>query len=456
MLNFYINLIIVIILIKISICNEEVKYIIAEFNSRYPSSNEKDYFYEKCINNYLFTKIKLGSEEQNVEMKIDLDLFEVYIVKEDIVDKNLYIPYNINASTTFTNIVRFYRQKGEFEKAFLSKDCLVVNDGKKDIKTDEFYFAYVDDGYKKFAGSIGFNMEKTIIFPEQSMNFIDQLKNNSIISGYSLTIKFTSNYKGQLLIGPNIEEIIPKEIKSYKSKTVYVSSDGIINGKWELEANKVLVGESELFASKKVRFDLKNDFIIGTDEFTEFISKNFFSSLFGTEKCIKEKVPSYNLYLGVKCLKSVNVKDFPDLKFYFTTTDSEKFNLVMDYRDLFEEKGGYKYFKIILTNNEIPTISVNKEWIFGKEFFKMNLITFNKETKYITIYYKEKQKKEVDNESRPINKNVILLWVLFVVLIIMAGVIAFLLFKCIKQGKIIKKRSRLNILEDEIINGDTN
>ena len=381
--------------------------------------------------------------------------YEVYIAKEDIVDKKHYTPYNINASNTFTNIIRFFSQESEFEKALLSKDSLIVNDGNKDIKADEFYFAYVDDGYNKFAGSIGFNMKKTIVFPEQSMNFIDQLKNNSIISGYSLTIKFDSNYKGKLFIGPDIDQIIPEEINDYKKQVIKASGEGFIKtGRWELDLNRVLVGESELFSSKKIHFDLAYDFIVGTDEFTEFISKNFFSSLFGTEKCIKEKIPSSSLYLGIKCLKSVNVKNFPDLKFDLST-DFEKFYLVMDYRDLFEEKGEYNYFKILIANNEISTITINSEWIFGKEFFKMNLITFNKDRKDITIYYKEKQKKEENGEAEAesnnkSNKNIILLWVLVVVLIIMAGVIAYLLLKCIKQGKIIKRRSRLNILEDEL------
>ena len=72
MFSFYINLIIIIaiLLIKIAICNDEVKYIITEFNSRYPLTNESNYFYGKCITNYLFTKIKLGSSEQSVEMKM--------------------------------------------------------------------------------------------------------------------------------------------------------------------------------------------------------------------------------------------------------------------------------------------------------------------------------------------------------------------------------------------------
>ena len=136
-------------------------------------------------------------------------------------------------------------------------------------------------------------------------------------------------------------------------------------------------------------------------------------------------------------------------------TKSEQFSLVLDYDDLFEEVGEYKYFKIILTNKTTETSTVNNEWILGKYFFKKYLVTFNKDRNNINIYVTEKQKKEEESDNSNSNLNEISnyeiwLWILVVVLLIMAGVIAYLLIKCIKQGKIIKKKSRLNILDDEM------
>ena len=456
MLNILIIAIITLTITHISFCAEE-KHIILDFYARYPDPNEENYFYSDYTNNYLYTKIKLGSNEQNVEMKIDLNLYEVYVVKEDIVNTKLYVPFNASSSTTFNATKRFFSLKGEFSKAILSQDKLVVYDGEKDIKFNNFYFAYVDEGYNKFAGSIGFNLLKTNIYPEESMNFVDQLKNNSIISGYSLTIIFDSKYKGQFYIGQDIEEINPTIIKDYNKQVLRSSGHGLINdGKWELDLNRVLVGEAELIYSKRIRFDLKHDFIIATDEYSEYISQDFFSTLFGTDKCVKEELSSFKYYLGIKCQKNINIKNFPDLIFDLST-DYEKFNLTMDYEDLFEEKGEYLYFKVIITSNEIPSISINEEWIFGKEFFRNNIVTFNKDRKDINIYYKQKNRKKNGSEKKDnySTYNIILLVLIFV-LAIMAGVIAYLLIKCIKQGKIIKRRSRLNILEDEYPNDDIN
>ena len=70
-----------------------------------------------------------------------------------------------------------------------------------------------------------------------------------------------------------------------------------------MDLSRVIVGEAELIYSKKIRFDLKDDFIIATDEYSEFISQNFFNTSFGTDKCVKEELLSFKYYLGIKCLK---------------------------------------------------------------------------------------------------------------------------------------------------------
>ena len=456
-MKFFLISIFIILILKIYICDEVKghKFVIANISTKYPEEGEQNYFYDHYIDNYLFLKIKLGSNEQNIEMKFELNNYETYIVKEDFVNKTEFTPFYTNTSTTFKTLKRFYSQKSEFTTALLSNDSLVVNNGKEDIKINNFYFAYLDQAWIKYPGSIGFNLLSGVSYPEESMNFIDQLKNNSIISGYSLTIKFDNNYQGQLIIGPDMEDILPYEIDKATRHSVYVEKPSYNNdGKWILKFDKVLVGTSELLYSKETILNLKYDFIISTDEYTEFIFKNFFSSFFGSKQCTKEKNNLFQYYYGVKCNKNVNIKNFPDLKFNIATK-SEQFSLVLDYDDLFEEVGEYKYFKIILTNKTTETSTINNEWILGKYFFKKFLVTFNKDRKNINIYVTEKQKKEEESDNSNSNLNEISnyekwLWILVVVLLIMAGVIAYLLIKCIKQGKIIKKKSRLNILDDEM------
>lgn len=452
-------LIFIILILKIYICDEVKghKFIIANITTKYPEEGEQKYFYDHYIDNYLFTKIKLGSDEQTIEMKLELNNYETYIVKDDFVNKTAFTPFYTNTSTTFKTLERFFSQKGEFSTALLSNDSLIVNNGKEDVKINNFYFAYLDQAWIKYPGSIGFNLLTGVSFPKESMNFIDQLKNNSIISGYSLTLKFDNNYQGQLIIGPDMEDILPYEIAKATRHSVYVDKPSYNNdGKWILKFDKVLVGTSELLYSKETNLNLKYDFIIATDEYTEFIFKNFFSSYFGSSQCTKEENKLFQYYYGVKCNKDVKIKNFPDLKFNIASKD-EQFSLVLDYDDLFEQVGEYKYFKIILTSKPTETSTINNEWILGKYFFKKYLMTFNKDRNNINIYVTEKQKKEEESENSNSNSNFnekssyeIWLWILVVVLFIMAGAIAYLLVKCIKQGKIIKNKNRLNILDDEM------
>jgi hypothetical protein len=453
------SILIIFFIIITSICKVGAKYIITEFILKYPLENETNYFYDDYTNNYLFAKIKLGSNMQTVEMKIDLNLYETYIVKEDIVDTKKYVPYNANASKTFNTSVHFYSQGSDFPSAYLANDNLIYNDGQNEFTLNNFYFAYVNVGFNKFAGSIGFNLKTSIVYPEQSMNYIDQLKNNSIISGYSLTIKFSSNYKGSLLIGADPEEIIPKEIEKYKKSVVKASGKGIIDdGKWVLELKQALIGDFELVKSNLVDFNLKYDFIMATDEFSDYIIKNYFNKYFVTEKCFREELRTFKYFQGIKCKKDVDVTDFPNITFSIYSEFGPLY-LVLDYEDLFEEKGDYKYFRIIITyNDDVSSIKINKNWIFGKLFFKLYLVTLNKDRKDITIYYQEKKKKGKDSASDTVDPNsqlnegesskMILIWILIIILVIMAVIIAILLIKCIKQGKIIKRRNRLNILDD--------
>ena len=206
------------------------------------------------------------------------------------------------------------------------------------------------------------------------------------------------------------------------------------------------MGDSELLYPKYIRFDLKNDFIIATDEYSEFIFKNFFSKYLGSGKCIKEELSSFKYYVGIKCQKDIDLQEFPDLTFYISS-NLDQFKLVLNYEDLFEEIGEYKYFKIIIIVNDISTIKISEYWNFGKQFFKSYIVTFNKERKDITIYYKETQK---NTKSSSGTSKMVWLWILLAVLVVMAGVIVYLLIICIKQGKIIKRRNRLNFLQDEL------
>ena len=92
-MKFFLISIFIILILKIYICDEVKghKFVIANISTKYPEEGEKNYFYDHYIDNYLFLKIKLGSDEQNIEMKFELNNYETYIVKEDFVNADIVI-----------------------------------------------------------------------------------------------------------------------------------------------------------------------------------------------------------------------------------------------------------------------------------------------------------------------------------------------------------------------------
>ena len=325
------------------------------------------------------------------------------------------------------------------------------------------------DGYEKVAGEIGLNLLKTGEFLELnrklyqnlSLNFIDQLNDKNLISGYSFTPRYNSSskYKGNLIIGPDYKDIYPEEIVNLTKYVIKVNETTASNsGYWEINVNRILVGDKEISKKiyfngellfKKIRFDFSVDYIRATDEYTDYILMNFFNELIEQGKCIKHVFIDCYHNMGIKCKKDIDIKKFPNL--IFEIPSAEPNQLILNYEDLFEEIGEYIYFKIILTNYEEDLQVSSREWDFGNEFFKNNIVTFNKKRKDIKIYTTKKEIKIKNYSNYPENKNKEI-WIIIIILIIFAilGFLIYFLIKMINK----KKKKRLNILEGNYDNID--
>ena len=451
--NYYLLVLIIISLINIGL-NIESKYIVIDFYSKYSEENIKNnYYHNNLTKNYVYTQLKLGSNEQLLEMRLDLNNYVTYIVNQDLIKEKNKISFNPQSSNTFYNLsIAFISYTNDLYNSFISKDTLTINNKK----LNDYYFAYANilNYYDDIPpGSIGFNYYKDYIIPKENLNLIDQLKNNELISGYSLTFHFTSNYKGQLYLGADMDEIFSDKYSSSDKKIIKITGgNNRIYNRWGLTFNKIKVGEDELEYSTTANFNLREDFILATDEYSEIIFSKFFSELIHQNKCIKENY-SYNINAyTIKCKKDTNIKHFPVLDFLLSDVDMEPFHLIFDYNSLFDVIGEYLYFKIILINRFDPTISVSIEWTFGKTFFKKHIMTLNKDKKTIT-FYNETNNSNNENtkeyELKNKNKNAALI-ILSIILFILVLSTFFLLKKCIHQQIEINKRKKKNILVTEM------
>ena len=433
-----------------NIKNNDNKYIVMDFYSKFSYENNKNnYFLNNFTHNFIYSKIKLGNKEQILEMRLDLNNYITYIINKDLVNRNIFVPFNeANSKTFFNTTIFFDSYTNDIYKSFLSKDTLTINNNK----INNFNFAYADaiNYYEQIPpGSIGFNYYKDYVIQKENLNFMEQLRDNDIISGFSLTFIFISNFKGQLYLGPDIDKIFPDEYSFYDKKIIKITGGvSYIYNRWGLTFNNIKVGNKILNYSKTANFNLKENYILATDEYSQEIYSNYFSQLIIKEQCIKEEYSYSHNFYTIKCKKELNLTNFPVLDFTLNDVNMEPFHLILDYNNLFETFGEYQYFKIILVSRFDPSISLMVEWSFGKVFFKEFLMTFNKDAKTITFYTKEKNRNEI-MKIKNNNKNLALL-ILILILIILVFIIFYLLRKCIKQQIEIKNRKRKNILVSEM------
>jgi hypothetical protein len=101
--NYFLLLFLFISLINLGLGIEH-KYIIMDFYSRYSEENAiNNYYLNNLSNNYVYTKIKLGSDEQIVEMRIDLNNYITYVVNKDLIKDENINTFNPKSSNSYYN-----------------------------------------------------------------------------------------------------------------------------------------------------------------------------------------------------------------------------------------------------------------------------------------------------------------------------------------------------------------
>ena len=162
--------------------------------------------------------------------------------------------------------------------------------------------------------------------------------------------------------------------------------------------NYVSIGEKNLNYSKNAILNIDSDFIFATDEYTSNIYEVFFKNLTDQKKCVSENIINQPDFVVIRCDKDIKIEDFPELKFNLKVYN-DQFNFNFTYKDLFELKDNYYYFKILLVYKTDSTIIKSVNWEFGRTFFRTFIVTLNKDKKSITFYTK------IDGENNNDGKN---------------------------------------------------
>ena len=385
-----------------------------------------DYLY----NNYIYINLDIGIPPQNnTKLVIKQGKYSFYIYDSDTYSNISYIK---KSSTKYRAFVdeKFELTTSNCKKGISSMDTFFF----QNIKIDNFTFILCikskNEEYLFFEGEIGLNLEYQ---SPPNTNFIQSLKNNEIINSYIYSIYYINDKEGFLLIGEyphriNFNNNLYNQYSDIKENNlVWIHSQiGKNNFHWTILFDKISYGNTNIYqAQREARILIETKYIKSTNQYY-----NLFNDIFG-KKCTTISLDED--LQGFKCSKDIHKELTPEIKFY-----NKELNVtfLLDYNDLFIEKGNYLYFLVVNDLDYVPDY-----WVLGKPFLKKYLFLFNYDTKMIG-FYKAKDRIKVNHKKMINSYTLSITFNIFLVIIVIALIFIFYhyYFK--------KRRIRANELED--------
>ena len=377
--------------IEIQVTKHAQKFLIMNIYMEYEKNSSSIYKLFDSVNP-IYGKIKLGSNEQELIMRIRLDSYPT-VISEDIESSKNFKLYDKNSSKTYYQINNQSYTAKEFLEGYLSRDLATFSENEK---MDRFHFFYTVRLREKAnipSGIIGLDIKKRNAiygpkFHNHSINFIDQLEDGQIIDEYGVTIILDKKdrKRGKLFFGADLDQIF-NDFKDCVKTRVKAGDDVDANFmNWGFIFDSAKLGENTL-KSKVVELTFDNDFILSTDEYSYMIMDLFFNELIEKNVCTMEDL-TISYYKYIKCKESVlgALDKFPTLTFFGTDVNFDEFHIDFTAQDLFENIDGTVYFKVIIMKPTSRSIAANNEWEFGKLFFRKYVVTLDRRRKTITFY----------------------------------------------------------------------
>ncbi len=433
-----------------------IKYLEFSFKRNITSeetSNPKEFF-KKYFYNQLYINLNVGSNKKEIPFYFYLEQFPIVIQSSNVSNSQVKGIYNESQSSTYIPISTQTFTLGDLDYAIKSKDSFFFNNKDSIFK---FYLAKNnrEDSHITEGGKIGFQFSPNYS-EEDDTSFINNLKENNIISSKIFTFKYDSENinedSGKLYIGAHPYEFNNEQYKEDNYKRYESNFKEELDVEWAYNIDDIYINNKIL--TTKV---IDNAFFYSEIGFI-IASKNFFEYL--------EEFETWNEYFhnNNKCNQiDFEINDFEEFdysgKFRYPFTgyychkdvDIKKLNIgeisftkrLMDYsfnfteKDLWVEKNGFKYFMIVKLN------SFDKNWFFGKPFFKKYQLVFEHESKYIGLYKEIIQR--TDKKSNKTGKTFVYILIICLLLLIIVG-LAILLIKCYLA---LPRKKRANELSDE-------
>ena len=395
-------------------------------------------FVEHLYFSHIITNISIGSNNQSFFTPFKMQCYTTYVFESELYNNDkksfekLSPLFYKNRSNTYRNdskLEQFFFE--QFTEAYYSRDNFKIGFKKNFLILNNLKFFCATEIYDQkldevdTASVIGLKLSDNLDIGKNN-TFIYQLKERNLIKFLTLTYTFNKkNFlddKGDLIFGINFFD---------HDNFLLTKAEDILENKvidWGYNFNDVKYGSISLNYSNKAVLLLEYDLIFGTSNFNDLIKNNFFN--YHQHECKKESFSNmFNNYYYYICDKNINLKDFKNITFHL-----ENYYFELTKEDLFYEYNNKKIFLIIGSN------IYNSYWSFGRIFFKKYQIYFDYDRKLLGIFKGKKI------EKKKVNKNYIIIILLFFIAIFL---ILYILFYLRKYKISLNKKLNANELKEE-------
>ena len=325
-----------------------------------PESFFKNYFY-----NQIYINIKIGSNKLEIPFYFYLQQFPLVIESSNVIQSQVKGIYNELESKTYNSIKEENLfTLGDLYKANLTVDYFYFNNNID--SPINFYLAKenYENSHITEGGKIGFKP-----FPpygeDDKTSFINNLKNNQIISSKIVSIKYDSNKieedSGKLYIGQ-----YPHNINSVKyNEDDYISDKAemhyiISHFDWIYNFDEIRIDDEIIDTKRDTYFYSEIGFIIGNRYFFNYLeSLDSWNEYFHkTEKCheYKFKINDFESndyyqrflteFTGYYCDKEVDIEKL-NLGNIIFVKKPINYTFNFNIKEKKKKKNEYKYFLII-------------------------------------------------------------------------------------------------------------
>ena len=388
----------------------------------YSSYNATDYINENFKKELTF-EMKIGTPSQKIDIYINPEssCFELKQSKPN--STNNYYPHK---SSSF-NINKIPNSENNYRRLITSNDIFNLSQNesytisfvsleKLNISNNMNISLSPELGINNPALYLGHNLDSC-------MSFIYDLKNMKAIDKRIISFKYDNKYKADFILGDDLTKYDPTHFNKEQYFTKYFSyefSFGYDNIYVKYPWNKTeyvnITGNSK---KKDAIINLNSGFIIGTEDFRNFIHENFFKNLIGRNICQMDLV-NYNeaskklgnefyiyscnhmQFTGQLSQRHESINYYSEFPNIIINSKSFEYDFVIQKKDLFEQVYNRQYFLVIFPKN-IKDKNNKDIWYLGEPFYKRYPFTINLDAKTIGFYL---DKKEI-NKKNNITKGII-------------------------------------------------